>query len=152
MALARSLPGVVLRGRAPATATKYTNAFSRWKKWAESKSFVAACPAEPLHLCLYLNFLIQKSTSAAPIEEAVNALSWVHGLAVVEDPTKHPLGAQVVAGAKRILAKPTSKKEPITADILAELVKKFGQKDAELGDIRTLAICLISYAGFFSIQ
>lgn len=102
-----------------------------------------------MHLCLYLNFLIQKSSSAAPIEEAVNAVSWVHILAVVEDPTKHPLVVQVVAGAKRILARPTLKKEPITAEILGSLVKRFGQLNASLSDIRTLAICLISYAGFF---
>ena len=106
-------------------------------------------PAHPLHLCLYLNFLTQKSASVAPVQEAVNSLSWVHALAVMEDPTKHPLVAQVVAGAKRILAGPIVKKEPITADILGALVMKFGQSDASLSDIRTLVICLISYAGFF---
>lgn len=70
-------------------------------------------------------------------------------MALMEDPTKHPLVEQVLAGAKRVLAKPTVKKEPITADILKELVTKHGGEGASLSDIRTLAICLVSFAGFF---
>ena len=148
-ALASHLPRVVLSGKAPSTASKYSGAFARWKRWALTKQGIPVLPASPLHFCLYLSFLIQKSASPAPVEEAVNALTWVHTMAVVEDPTKHPLVAQVVAGAKRILAKPTTKKEPISAEILASLVQKFGQASASLTDIRTLTICLISYAGFF---
>lgn len=148
-ALASHLPRVVLSGKAPSTTSKYAGAFARWRKWAQSKPDIPILPARPLHVCLYLSFLIQKSVSSAPIEEAVNALAWVHTVAVVEDPTKHPLVSQVVAGAKRILAKPTVRKEPISADILSSLVQKFGQASATLSDIRTLTICLISYAGFF---
>ena len=148
-ALASHLPRVVLSGKAPSTASKYCGAFARWKRWAQTKPDVPILPAKPLHVCLYLSFLIQKSASRAPVEEAVNSLSWVHTIAVLDDPTTHPLVAQVVAGAKRILAKPTVKKEPISADILGSLVQRFGQADASLADIRTLAICLISYAGFF---
>ena len=147
--LASHLPNIVLSGKAPSTASKYCGAFTRWKKWAQTKPDVSVLPAKPLHVCLYLSFLIQKSASPAPVEEAVNALAWVHSVAVVEDPTKHPLVVQVVAGAKRLLAKRTVKKEPISADILSSLVKNFGHTDAPLADIRTLTICLISYAGFF---
>ena len=70
-------------------------------------------PAKPLHIALYLNFLIQnlKGRSAAPVEEAVNALSWVHQMAGVKDTTGHPMVQQVLAGARRILAKKTNKKE-----------------------------------------
>lgn len=148
-ALADFLPGVVLSSKAPSTTTKYCGAFNRWKRWAQSKQDVPGFPAKPFHVCLYLSFLTQKSASAAPVEEAVNALSWAHTVAVAEDPTKHPLISQVVAGAKRMLAKPTVKKEPITPEILASLVREFGKPEATLTDVRTLAICLVSYAGFF---
>ena len=33
------------------------------------------------------------------MEEVVNAGSWVHTIVVLDDPTTHPLVAQVVAGA-----------------------------------------------------
>ena len=147
--LASSLPDVVLRGKAPSTAKKYSGAFARWKRWANSKPEVCAFPASPFQFSLYLNFLVKKASSPASVDQAVYALSWVHSLAVREDPTQHALVKQTLAGAKRILAKTTVKKEPITADILQLLVDRFGGEEASLSDIQTLAICLISFAGFF---
>ena len=79
----------------------------------------------------------------------MNALSWAHQLAVVEDPTDHPLVKQVLAGAKRMLAHKTCKKEPITPDILQKLYDMFVTRDADLSIIRTMAICLLGFAGFF---
>ena len=35
--LAKSLPAVVLRGKAPSTVKKYSGAFLRWKRWAQKK-------------------------------------------------------------------------------------------------------------------
>ena len=70
-------------------------------------------------------------------------------IATVEDTTSHPLVVQVLAGIKRKLACPTTKKEPITPEILLTLVSKFGQQDALLSDIRTLCACLLGFAGFF---
>ena len=79
--------------------------------------------------------LDKTAKTSAPIEEAVNSLSWEHTLAV--------------AGAKRILAHKTCKKEPITAEILYKLYDRFVSKEAELPIIRTMTICLLGYAGFF---
>ena len=55
---------------------------------------------------------------------------------------------QVFAGAKRILAQHTSKKEPITVEILQSLALMFGKEEASLADICTLSICLLSFVGF----
>ena len=123
--LAESLPSIVLRSRAASTVKKYSGAFSRWKRWAKSKPSLEVIPAKPFQVALYLNFLTRNARSSAPVEEAVNALSWAHQLAVVEDPTQHSLVRQVLAGAKRILANRTEKKEPITAEILHKLYNKF---------------------------
>ena len=94
---------------------------------------------------------MQRSTTSAPISEAVSALSWVNQVATVEDTTTHPLVQQVLAGAKRKLAHKTTKKEPITPEILATLIDRFGRPQAPLLDVRTLAMCLIGYAVFFPI-
>ncbi len=83
---------------------------------------VAPIPAKPLYVALYLNFLRSSTRTSAPIEEAVNALAWVHQLAVVEDPTLHPLVRQVLAGCKRLLVHKSTKKETISAQILARVV------------------------------
>ena len=147
--LAESLPAIALQSKAPATVKKYAGGFSRWKRWAKSKPGVEAFPAKPFQFALYLAFLIQSSKTSAPVEEAVNSLSWAHQLAVVEDPTDHPLVKQVLAGAKRILAHRTIKKEPITPEILRRLYDTFVTPTAQLPIIRTMTICLLGYAGFF---
>ncbi len=89
--LAQFLPTVVLSAKAPSTVKKYAGAFKRWKAWARQKQEVRVFPAKPLHVALYLAYLIKKSATSAPVEEAVNALAWVHQVGSVEDPTKHPL-------------------------------------------------------------
>ena len=76
-------------------------------------------------------------------------LSWAHQLPVVEDLTVHSLVRQVLAGTKRILAHRTVKKEQVTAEILQKLYDKVVSSEADLSVIRTMAICLLGYAGFF---
>ena len=86
--LAESLPAVVMSSRAPATAKKYAGAFLRWKKWTVNRQGVKPISTKPIFVALYLNFLRGKAGTSVPIEEA---LSWAHQMAVVEDPTSHPL-------------------------------------------------------------
>ena len=100
-------------------------------------------------MALYLSYLLQKANTPSPVEEAVNALSWAHNLACVEDPTGHPLVKQVLEGAKRMLSHRVNKKEPITPEILRSLVDRYATEQATLADIRTLTICLLGFAGFF---
>ena len=146
--VAATLPSLVLQGKAPTTLKKYSGAFGRWKRWAASRQEVPTLPAKPIHVALYLSYLAQSARTAAPLEEAVNALSWVHRMATVEDITTHPIVVQVLAGAKRLLAHKTTKKEPITPEHLSLLVQKFGPKDASLADVRALSICLLGFAAF----
>ena len=77
-------------------------------------------PAKPLQVALYLAYLMQKSTTSA---QAVNAISWVHLVALISDPTRNELVQNVLAGAKCMLAHKTTKKEPITPEILLQLVE-----------------------------
>ena len=114
-----------------------------------TKPEIAFFPAKPVHVALYLAYLIIKCNTASPVEEAMNALSWTHTLACVEDPTQHPLVKQVLDSAKCILAHKVTKKEPITPEILKALFDKFGNKNASLSDIRALTIILLVFAGFF---
>ena len=80
--LAVFLPSVVLQSRAPSTVKKYSGAFSCWKLWASRKSgSIQIFPVKPLHLALYLAFLICKSSTCAPVLEAVHAVAWTHQIA-----------------------------------------------------------------------
>ena len=137
-----------MQGKAPTTVKKYAGAFSRWKRWASSWQEIPSLPARPIHVALYLTYLAQTAKTSAPLEEAINALSWVHKMATVEDITTHPLVVQVLAGAKRMLARKTTKKEPLQPEQLLMLVNRFGARDASLADVRALTFCLLGYAGF----
>ena len=139
---------MVMQGKAPATVKKYAGAFSRWKRWVSSRQEVRVLPARPINVALYLTYLAQTAKTPAPLEEAINALYWVHKMATVEDITAHPLVVQFLAGAKRVLAHKTTKKEPLQPDQLQMLVNRFGARDASLADVRALTFCLLGFAGF----
>lgn len=54
----------------------------------------------------------------------------------------------IVEAYRRILAAPKNKKEPVTAEDLRKMVLMFAGPKASLADVRTVAICLISFAAF----
>lgn len=137
-----------MHGKATATIKKYSGAFGRWKKWVASHQEVPTLPAKSIYVALHLSYLAQTARTAAPLKEAVNALSWVHRMATVEDITDHPIAVQVLLGVKRLLAHKTTKKEPITTEHLTLLVQRFGSKDVSLADVRALTVCLLGFSAF----
>ena len=75
-------------------------------------------------------------------------LNWAYEKVGLHSPTKHLLVHAALEGARRQLGKPTVKKEPVTPEMLQNLVEKFGGKNAFLADVCGLAICILAYAGF----
>ena len=149
--LADSLPDVALAGRAPSTVTKYSATYARWKRWARDQGFLAF-PASPYHFALYLRHLMAGAKTAAPVESAVHAIAWVHHLAGERSPSEHLLVKDVLAGAQRLLAHHTSKKEPITVAQLEQLVNFKALPMASLYDIRSVLICLLAFAAFLRFE
>eukprot|EP00731_Ephydatia_muelleri_P008337 Em0004g675a len=145
--LAQSLPATVLRSRSDSTTKKYLGAFQRWKTWAEARQGVPSFPVHELHLVLYMQHLSESTESKAAVEEAVHALSWLHGLAGLQPFSGSPLVKATLEGLRRILAKPKVRKEPVTADMLKAMVEAAGPAPS-LKEVRLLAVCLVSYAGF----
>ena len=86
--------------------------------------------------------------SKAAVEEAVNAVSWLQRLSGQNElVSQHPLVTSTVEGFQRLLAKPKVKKQPITPDILREIVGSLRQQPS-LTELRLAAICLLAYAAF----
>ena len=75
--LACKLPATILHSCADSTVIKYLQAFRRWKTWASSKG-LESVPAKPHLFALYLQHLGERTNSKAAVEEACNAVSWVH--------------------------------------------------------------------------
>ena len=145
--LAASLPETVMRSKADSTTQKYMRAFQRWQVWAEPRREVVVYPVQDAHFALYLQHLGDTTHSKAAIEEAVNAISWVHKLSGLPPITESPFIEAVRAGLQRMLAKPKKKKEPITADMLRLLVDSMPSKPS-LTEVRLVASSLLAYAAF----
>ena len=142
--LALALPATVLKSRADSTSKKYlgTCTYRRWKVWADARQGVPSFPLKHVHLVLYMQHLSESTGSKAAVEEAVHALSWLHGLAGLQ-----PLGGLLLVQTtlerlKSTLARPKVRKEPIAADMLKAMVEAAGP-DPSLTEIRLLAVCLL---------
>ncbi|CAC5400407.1 unnamed protein product [Mytilus coruscus] len=141
------LPDIVLKSKAKNTVKKYNYAFRSWCKWCKNYDSVNIMPATDYHDSLYLIYLMQNECSSSKIEEVIYSIAWAHNIAGYNNPCASDLVKNVAEGAKRQLSRPCSKKEPITTEILTQLVKKFGSTD-NLLDKRIVTMCLIGYAGF----
>ena len=61
-----------------------------------------------------MQHLFEKTKSKAVIEEAANAVVWMHSSAGLTTPSPHPLVRATLEGMQCSLAKPVVKKELIT--------------------------------------
>ncbi|KAL9963911.1 hypothetical protein ACROYT_G027466 [Oculina patagonica] len=137
--LANSLPDVALAGRAPSTSSKYSSSYIRWKSWARDHG-LSAFPASPFHFALYLHLMTEAKT-ASLLESAVHSIAWIHQSGGEPSPTEYPLVKSILAGAQRLLAHHTSKKEPITVSQLEQLVY-LGLVSAWLEASHTQGLCV----------
>ena len=81
------------------------------------------------------------------MEEACNALSWVHSASGLEGPLSHPFVKATSEGLQRLLAKPVKKKEPVTVEMLEAMVKDAESSDT-LSDLQLVTACLLTFSGF----
>ena len=98
-------------------------------------------------MALYLQHLGQTKGSKAATEEAVNTIAWAHSMAELPSPTSNPFVREVLAGLKKVQAKPTTKKAPFTAEMLKKITED-ALSDNSLASIRLTTMCLIGFAAF----
>ena len=143
--LARALPGVLVCDRAPKTVTTYLAAYKSWERWAQAHN-LRPLPADSVSLALYLVSLIQHDRSVSSINSAIYGTDWVHKKNGYDIPSQHPLIQQVSEAARRILAKPKSRKKPLTGDIVASILKRL--QDGSLADLQVAALFALGFFGF----
>ncbi|CAG2243182.1 unnamed protein product [Mytilus edulis] len=120
------LPELLSESRAASTTKGYYQSFLRWKKWAILNG-IENCdilPAKAFHVAIYLASLTQSSNTVSPVVQAFYSLKWIHSLiGSLCSPTDSSLVINVLEGAKRSLATPTNKKEPISVELLHKITK-----------------------------
>ena len=81
------------------------------------------------------------------MEDACNAIAWIHSSAGLASPSTHPFVKVTLEGLQRSLAKPVVKKEPITVEMLDAIVQD-AERSGTLSDLRLATACLLGFAGF----
>ena len=151
-ALIQGLPAVLLKSKAENTTKKCERGFNAWRKWASQFEEIVIFPASSVYVSLFFLSLIQESVSCSIVDEAHYGLKWFHNLAGQPDPCNSPLVIQLLESAKRLLSVPVKKKEPVTPEVIQRLVAHYGSTSASLAGLRLLILCVLGYAGFFSLE
>ncbi|XP_006813335.1 uncharacterized protein LOC102809078 [Saccoglossus kowalevskii] len=148
--LVSTLENISPSSRADSTAKSYLNAFNRLAKFTKEFGF-QVFPVNLAHMSLYLTSLIEGAIHSQKtkqyVESACYSIQWMHTLAGLPSSTQHPFIKNIVESSRRLLGKPTIKKEPVTASILYSLVELL-KHSASLKDIRDLCLYLLAFVGF----
>ena len=96
---------------------------------------------------LYLQHLADESKSRPAVEEAANTVSWVHSSAGLTSPMADPFARATLEGLQHSLAKPVTKKEPVSIEMLGAIVED-AERSGSLSDLRLATACLLSFSGF----
>ena len=116
--LSSKLQATVLLTRAPGTVNMYDRAFRKWREFALRKKELSYFPANPMHVPVYLQYVLESTRSSASVDTAFYSFKRAHESAGLVSPTDNPLVNRVWDAAKRILGtKRDNRKEPLSVEI-----------------------------------
>ena len=126
--LSKSLPFVIESGLANSTNKKYFHGWKAWADWCNSKQEVHLCPADPFYVAIFLNHILFTSGKKGSVITAFYGIRWGHHVMGFDSPTDNPFVQLTFEGCQRLCQSETTKKEPITPEMIKSLVDKFGGK------------------------
>ena len=145
--LFKGLQQTALSSKACGTVVNYTSSLNRWVKFANTNKLVVF-PVSVVGAALYFSHLALSQVSASVIESSYRSLKWARDFAGVPNPMSSTFVKNMVEGAKRQNAKPTSKKSPISKEALTACCIKHEHSD-EMPIRRDISMALLLFAGFF---
>ena len=69
----------------------YDRAFRRWKEFALSKHELSYLPANPMHVAVYLQYVLESTRSSSSVDTVFYSIKWAHKSAGLVSPTDNPL-------------------------------------------------------------
>ena len=148
--LAADLPLRTIEAQAPSTTERYSRAFQKFREWSSHYNEVVWLPSDEISVALYLESTIQGGSPYSSLESACCVINWAHNLYGFQSPCDSKLVKNVLEAAKRGLAKPVSKKEPVTPAMILDICNRFAGPNANLSDLRLATICVTAYTAFLS--
>ena len=150
--ISKTLPFVIESGLANSTNKKYLHGWKAWADWCNSKQEVHLCPADPFYVVILLNHIVFTSDKKGSVITAFYGIRWGHHVIGFDFPTDNPFVQSTFEGCQRLRQSETTKKEPITSEMIKSFVNKFGGKNTSLPDLRFLLTCLLGFSGFLRIE
>lgn len=127
------------------TRRAYAADFRAFVDFARSVG-VAALPASPATVALYLSGRAKAGAKASTVARAAAAISTVHATAGHASPTTDPVVVVVLAGIRRTLGTAPTKKAPVMVEDLRALVGVCG---VDVAGLRDRAMLVVGFAGAF---
>ena len=122
----------------------YDRAFRKWREFALRKKELSYFPANPIHVAVYLQYVLESTRSSASVDTAFYSIKWAHESAGLVSPTDNPLVNRVRDAAKRILGtKRDNRKEPLSVEIIN------GYDLPNTLQLRNVCLYVLCYAGLF---
>jgi len=118
----RHILRIIRSGKAESTNKKYDVYFSKFKQWCFSNN-LKCLPASVAAVAVYISGLVQKYAYESVLLAHFYSIKWYHDFNLLENPCVHKIIILMMEGSKRILSRPVSKKEPITAEHLKLIVQ-----------------------------
>ena len=146
--LAADLPLRTIEAKAPSTTERYSRAFQKFREWSSSYNEVVCLPSDEISVSLYLESLIQDGSPYSSLESACYGIDWAHNLYGFQSPCDSKLVKMVLEAPERGLAKPVSKKEPVTPAMILDICNRFAGPNANLSDLRLATICVTACTAF----
>ena len=126
----------------------YHRAFKKWQDFALSIFKNSFFPANPVHVAVYLQHVLESTRSCSSVDTAYYAIKWAHEIAGMASPTDNQLVSRVREAAKKILgAGRPKRKEPLSIEVLKDIVE--GADLSNILQLRNVCLYVIAYAGFF---
>ncbi|XP_020623284.1 uncharacterized protein LOC110060823 [Orbicella faveolata] len=89
---------------------------------------------------------LAKTRPVSSVNSAVYGVSWVHKKSGYQEPSKYPVVKQVVDAARRILARPAERKEPLSSVLVRKVIGRL--EKGNLGDLQRAALFSLGFFGF----
>ncbi|MET0342271.1 MAG: tyrosine-type recombinase/integrase [Polyangiales bacterium] len=131
--------------RAERTVAAYRAQWRHFSDWC-ARHALAALPASPEAVVLYLTARAREGRKVATLAQALTAISQAHVRAGHGSPRMHPAVRETFLGIQRMHGSPPTQKEPL---LIAELQRVVGTLGDDTSGLRDRALLLVGFAGAF---
>ncbi|XP_068727480.1 uncharacterized protein [Montipora capricornis] len=140
----------VLTSRDNSTVKKYLAELKKFFNWSRKNGITVDLPYDSIVAAMYLSEFSKQTESSASVILAYSALKWLltYTLFPENNPLETDLCRNIVESSKRSKSKPVTKKTPITADIIKQIINEYATPGSNLKDLRISTICTVGFAGF----